>query len=665
MTAPSTSTPGTSTPGGRTPALLRMMSPRLRAYRWQALLIALLLPVSSLMAMLVPYLTKVAIDEMIVPATQAGDVTPYLEPLWRLVGLAMGVVLLGYLADALYVAILQRAGQRLIAEMREIVYRRSLRLPRGYFDRHPIGAILTRVTSDIEALGESLATGVVSMVVDGLKTLAYLGMMFYLNWRLTLVLLILLPVLTLLVRYFQRRVRETFFVARQALSEATGFLQECLAGIKTIQLFGAERHALQRFKEKNYRFYKAQNRSNLYDALLFALVEGVTTLALALVLWYAAGSLLAGALTLGVLVAFLEYIQRLFVPVREFSQQLAVIQRSMAALDHINDLCTVPLDAAEPPPADEPAPRPAAGAPPATGASPAAGAPPGAPPAAGAESTQPEPFRELVFEDVHFRYREDGPDILHGISFTVRRGQTLALVGATGSGKSTVIRLLTRAYSGYRGSIRINGEELREIPAPRLGRLISVVHQGVFLFHGSVAFNIALERPGLSHEQVEQAARYVHADAFIANLEGGYEATITQGGVNLSAGQAQLLSFARAVAAQTELIVLDEATSSVDSITEHLIQAAVSRLYQDKTVIAIAHRLSTIRSADTILVLAAGQIVEAGSHDALMRRDGAYAALVGRLEAGESTAEAVEALAHAAGGDPPPAARERRAKGSA
>lgn len=652
-------TPGTSTPGGRTPALLRMMWPRLRAYRWQALLIALLLPVSSLMAMLVPYLTKVAIDEMIVPATQAGDVTPYLEPLWRLVGLAMGVVLLGYLADALYVAILQRAGQRLIAEMREIVYRRSLRLPRGYFDRHPIGAILTRVTSDIEALGESLATGVVSMVVDGLKTLAYLGMMFYLNWRLTLVLLILLPVLTLLVRYFQRRVRETFFVARQALSEATGFLQECLAGIKTIQLFGAERHALQRFKEKNYRFYKAQNRSNLYDALLFALVEGVTTLALALVLWYAAGSLLAGALTLGVLVAFLEYIQRLFVPVREFSQQLAVIQRSMAALDHINDLCTVPLDAAEPPPADEPAHRPA------TGASPAAGAPPGAPPAAGAESTQPEPFRELVFEDVHFRYREDGPDILHGISFTVRRGQTLALVGATGSGKSTVIRLLTRAYSGYRGSIRINGEELREIPAPRLGRLISVVHQGVFLFHGSVAFNIALERPGLSREQVEQAARYVHADAFIANLEGGYEATITQGGVNLSAGQAQLLSFARAVAAQTELIVLDEATSSVDSITEHLIQAAVSRLYQDKTVIAIAHRLSTIRSADTILVLAAGQIVEAGSHDALMRRDGAYAALVGRLEAGESTAEAVEALAHAAGGDPPPAARERRAKGSA
>ena len=331
----------------RMPALLRMMWPRLRAYRWLALAVLALLPLSSAMAMLLPYLSKVAIDSFIVPAARQHDLTPYWTPLLHLIAIAGGVVAVGYLADALYVALLQRAGQKLIAEMREFVYRRSLRLPRSYFDRHPIGAILTRVTSDIEALGEGLATGVLSLVVDGLKTIAYLGMMFYLDWRLTLVLLILLPVVALLVRYFQRRVRDTFFVARQALSEATGYLQECLSGVKTIQLFGAERHALARFKEKNYRFYKAQNRSNLYDALLFALVEGVTTLALALVLWYAAGSLLAGTLTLGVLVAFMEYIQRLFVPVREFSQQVAVIQRSMAALDHINELCRVPLDEAE------------------------------------------------------------------------------------------------------------------------------------------------------------------------------------------------------------------------------------------------------------------------------------------------------------------------------
>jgi ATP-binding cassette, subfamily B, multidrug efflux pump len=631
-------------PRDRMPALLRMMWPRLRAYRWQALAVLLLLPLSSVMAMLLPYLTKVAVDEFIVPAAQAHDLGPYREPLYHLIALAAGVVLVGYLADAVYVALLQRAGQRIIAEMRELVYRRSLRLPRSYFDRHPIGAILTRVTSDIEALGEGIATGVLSLFVDGLKTVAYLSMMFYLNWRLTLVLLVLLPVLALLVRYFQRRVRETFFVARQALSEATGYLQECLAGVKTIQLFGAERQALERFKGKNYRFYKAQNRSNFYDALLFALVEGVTTLALALVLWYAAGSLLAGALTLGVLVAFMEYIQRLFVPVREFSQQLAVIQRSMAALDHINELCRVPLDEAEAPPPDE---APAQALPAPAAAHPA---PESLESLQSPQAGQPEPFRELVFEDVRFRYRDDQPEILKGISFTVRKGQTLALVGATGSGKSTVIRLLTRAYGGYGGSIRINGEELRDIPAARLGRLISVVHQGVFLFHGSVGFNIALERPGISREAVEQAARYVHAHDFIHRLDGGYDAPITQGGVNLSAGQAQLLSFARAVAAQTELIVLDEATSSVDSMTEHLIQMAVGRLYQDKTVIAIAHRLSTIRSANTILVLSAGQVLEAGSHAELMARGGAYAALVGRLEAGETPGEAVDALVQAAAG---------------
>jgi ATP-binding cassette subfamily B protein len=587
-----------------------MMAPELRAYRWGLAVALVLLPLSSLLAMLVPYLTKVAIDEYILPAVAAGDAGPYLEPLFRLIVLAGGVVLLGYLADALYVGVLQRTGHRLIARMRALVYRRSLRLPRSYFDTHPIGAILTRVTSDIEALGESLATGVLSLAADLLKTLAYLAMMFYLNWRLTAVLLVLLPVLIVLIRFFQRKVRQTFFVARQALSEATGYLQECLSGIKTIQLFGAEKVAIERFRQKNERFYRAQNRSNLYDALLFALVEGVTSLSLALVLWYAAGELLVGALSLGVLVAFMEYIQRLFVPVREFSQQIAVIQRAMAALDHINDLCTVPLDPAE-----------------------AAPAPETAAPAQAAAPTA-EPFRSLEFDKVRFRYREQGPEILKGISFQVGQGQTLALVGATGSGKSTVVRLLTRAYGGYQGSIRINGEELSDIPAERLGRLISVVHQGVFLFQGSIAFNIAMERPAVSRARVEQAARYVHADGFIRRVEGGYDAPVTQGGVNLSAGQAQLISFARAVAAETELIVLDEATSAVDSITEHLIQQVVGRLYAEKTVIAIAHRLSTIRNADTILVMDGGEIVEAGSHAGLMARGGAYAALVGRMEAG-------------------------------
>ncbi|MEE8395178.1 MAG: ATP-binding cassette domain-containing protein, partial [bacterium] len=241
-------------------------------------------------------------------------------------------------------------------------------------------------------------------------------------------------------------------------------------------------------------------------------------------------------------------------------------------------------------------------------------------------------FRSLEFSDVRFRYSDDGPEILKGLSFKVEQGDTLAIVGATGSGKSTLIRLLTRAYSGYQGSIRFNGEELSTISADRLSHLISVVHQNIFLYTGTLAFNIGLGREWLDRGRIEQAARYVNAQAFVNNLEGGFDFEILQGGANLSAGEGQLVSLARAVVAETELIVLDEATSAVDSMTEKLIQEAVGKLYEDKTVIAIAHRLSTIRNADTILVLDAGQVAEAGSHSELLARGGLYAELVGSME---------------------------------
>ena len=585
---------------GNAAAVVEAMQPHLVRYRWRLAAVLALLPVSAALAALVPYLIKVAVDDHLLPAVETGDLGPARDPLLALVFLAAAVVVVGYLADALYVRILQRVGHQILAALRETVYRRTLRLPRSYFDRHPIGSVLTRVTSDVEALGESLAGHALSLIADLIKTVAFLAMMFWLSWKATLVLLAMLPVLLYVMHFFQRRVRSSFLWSRRALSEATGYLQECLAGVKTVQLYAAEARAHAAFERRNHRFYTAQNTSNFYDAVLYSLVEGLTSLGLAVVLWYAAGALLAGTMTIGVLVAFMEYIQRLFVPVRELSQQLAILQRALGALDHIGGLLAEPLDPAESVETD---------------------------PEEAERGSAPPRFERLDLENVRFRYLAHEPEVLRGIDLRVRRGETVAIVGATGSGKSSVARLIARTYGGYEGSIRLNGEEITSYDADRIGRMVSIVHQNVFLFHGTVEFNITLGRGGRT--AAERAARQVQADGFIRELPGGYGFEVAHGGANLSAGQAQLVSFARAVAADADLVVLDEATSSVDSMTEELIERALARLYETRTVIAIAHRLSTIRRADRIVVLDAGEVAETGTHDDLVRRGGAYARLLG------------------------------------
>ena len=591
---------------GHTAAVLEAMHPHFVAYRWRFAAVLALLPASAASAALVPFLIKVAVDDYLLPAVAAGDVEPWRAPLLALVALASAVVALGYLADALYVRILQRTGHRLLAALRETVYRHTLRLPRSYFDHNPIGSILTRVTSDVEALGESFAGNVLALFVDLLKTFAFLGMMFWLSWQATLVLLTMLPLLLVVMRFFQLRVRTSFFRARQALSDATAYLQECLAGMKTVQLYAAEMKVHAAFERRNRRFYEAQNTSNFYDAMLYALVDGLTSLSLAVVLWYAAGALLTGVMTLGVLVAFMEYIQRLFVPVRELSQQLAILQRALAALDHIGGLLVEPLDPAE-------TVRPMRKA---------------AVPADGLQRTAgTSRFDRLDLENVRFRYSPDGPEVLRGVDLSVRRGETIAIVGATGSGKSSIVRVATRAYGGYEGSVRLNGHEVTTLDANEIGEIAAVVHQNVFLFPDSIAFNITLDRS--DRETAIWAAKHVHIDEFIRELPGGYDFKVAHGGANLSAGQAQLIAFARAVATRKDLIVLDEATSSVDSTTEEMVELALARLFETRTVIAIAHRLSTIREADRIIVLDAGQVAETGTHHELSMRGGAYARLLG------------------------------------
>ena len=533
--------------------------------------------------------------------------------MFRIVALMAGAVAVGYFSDSIYTFSLQKTGQLAISAMRSDLYAHILSMPRSFFDQRPIGVILTRLTSDMEALNDSLAIGVLSIFTDFLKTIALLILLIILSWKLTLVVLLILPPIYFVSNFLRSRLRHYYNLTREALADATGYLQECLNGVKTIQLYAAEAKVRKQFEAKTRHFFKAQTHSNFYDAALFSVIEGITSIALALMLWYGAQQILTGLVSIGVLVGFINTLNRIFVPIREFTQQISVFQRSLSALENIDKLFReIPEDQDT---ADMPS------------------------YATNSRKYTPEEimkrfqeFEELRFENVHFRYTEDGPWVLQGVSFIVRKGDRLAIVGATGSGKSTIVRILTRTYTRYQGSIKINGVELYEISRDHLQLMIAMMQQDSHLFEESIGFNIALNRPEVSPEKVKEAAKYVYAHTFIEFLPEKYDFKILEGGKNLSEGEGRLIVFARALAGESDLIVLDEATSSVDSVTENLIQKAIERIFHDKTVIAIAHRLSTIRNSDLILVIDAGKIVERGSHAELMQLSGVYASLLETLE---------------------------------
>lgn len=533
------------------------------------------------------------------------------EGLYWNVFLMGGTLVVGYLADGIYTYSLQRTGQMAISGMRNDLYAHILQLPRTFYDHRPVGVLLTRLTTDMEALGESLAMGVLSILTDFIKTIALFIFLFYLSWELTLILLLVLPPIYWISNFLRRKLRYYYNLTREILAESTGFLQECLNGVKTVQLYAAEVKVSKRYKEKNIRFLKAQTRSNFYDASLFAIIEGITSISLGLLIWYGARQILAATLTIGILIGFINVLHRIFIPIREFTQQISTIQRALAALQHIHQLFDeIPEESLT---------------------------------LSKAQEECLKTFEELRFEQVYFRYNDHSPYILKGVSFHIKKGDRLAIVGSTGSGKSTIVRIITKTYTNYQGSITLNGVELSEIPRNHLIQLIAMMQQDVYLFNESIAFNIALDRPGLDASVVKKAAEYVYAHSFIEKFPETYDFQIVDNGKNLSAGQAQLISFSRAMAGNNEMIILDEATSSVDSVTEDLIQKATEKVFQEKTVIAIAHRLSTIQYSDLILVLQDGQVVERGTHSSLMADQGIYANLVKALEDTHETQETLSA----------------------
>ncbi len=542
------------------------------------------IPITTFGGILFLWLVERIIDDFIL----TGDI-PGLK-LYTLI--AAAVLGINFLFDGLYSYSFTKAGGMAIMDMRRTLFGRSLRFPMRYYDKNPIGITLSRLTSDMESIAESFASGILGLLSDSIKTLALTAYLFYINWQLTLVVGLVVPIIYLTIRFFRKKIRKAFDESRSSLAKSAGYLQETLYGMKTIQLYAASETAYKKYDGFNKQYADAQNRSNVYDGSLYSIIDGITSVATALVIWFGAAQVWNLDYTIGVLIVFITTLGRLFVPVRQFAQQITTIQRALSALDHISVLSEQDVEEA------------------ANG------------------DAQAIEFDEIVFKEVYFRYSPDAPDVLKNISFTLKRGDRIALVGTTGSGKSTIIRLLTGAYTGYRGSITINGMELRDIPLQEIRQTVSVMQQDIYLFNDTIGFNIGLGRKEIEQADIEEAARFVYADRFIERLPGKYDFVIQDNGDNLSKGQGQLISFARAISGERELIILDEATSAVDSITEHYIQMAIENIFSTRTVIAVAHRLSTIKHSNLILVLENGAVIERGTHQSLLDLGGKYAGLV-------------------------------------
>lgn len=560
--------------------------------KWFFLSIASI-PVTTAAGIAFLWLVQNIVDNYIVP----GNVDGLIQ---QTVLLTLALVV-NILFDGFYSYSFSKAGGLAIVDLRKKLFGKSLRFPLSYFDKKPIGVTLSRLTSDMESISDSFATGILGLLADSIKTLALVSYLFYLNWRLTLVLLLVVPLIILVVFYLRKKIRKAFNLSRSSLAKSAAYLQEALNGMKTIQLFSAEEKVLTKYDTLNKVYSDAQNNSNIYDSFLYSIVEGITSVATALVIWYGAVQIWDYGYTIGVLIVFVTTLERLFVPVKQFAQQISTIQRAMSALEHISELFGQRVEESNGEMRKK-------------------------------EAAQALDIRDIVFDNVSFRYAENSPDVLKNVSFRLRKGDRLALVGTTGSGKSTIIRLLAKTYTGYRGSIKINGFELRDIPVSRIRETISVMQQDIYMFNDTIEFNISLGRKNVSEKRVQEAAGFVYANYFIEQLPNQYQFVVQDNGDNLSKGQAQLISFARAMAGNSELIILDEATSAVDSVTEQYIQHAIANIFAKKTVIAVAHRLSTIKNSDMILVLEDGEIIERGNHLQLLERGGKYAGLLHQFE---------------------------------
>jgi ATP-binding cassette subfamily B protein len=561
--------------------LMRRLLGYLRPYRRQVVVAVAAIIGHSCLELAPPYLTKTVIDRYI-PAQDVAGLT--------LVAALYLVVLVGsFVLEYLQTWTMQMTGQRIMFDMRMQMVEHLQRLDLRFYDRNPVGRLMTRVTTDVDVLNDLFTSGVVSVFGDLFTLVGIMVVLIWMDWRLALVAFSVLPLIAIITQWFRVHVRETYRDVRTWIARINAYLQERISGMATVQLFRREPRDFDAFDEIDRQHRDANVRSIFYYAAFYPGVEIVSALAAALILWVGGGWVAGGdGLTLGALVAFLQYSQRFFRPISDLSEKFNLLQGAMASSERIFALLDTPVAITSPDPVADP------------------------------------PSRGLIrFEDVTFSYVEGEP-VLRNVSFEVHPGQRVALVGATGSGKTTIVSLLLRFYDVQQGRITIDGVDIRDMDLGALRRLFGLVLQDVYLFSGTIAGNLRLGNEAITDEHVRRALDAVHASPFVDRLPHGAQTTVTERGATFSSGQKQLLSFARALAFNPRVLMLDEATSSVDTDTEMLIRDALEVVMRDRTTIAIAHRLSTIQDMDRILVLHKGELREAGTHQELLAARGIY-----------------------------------------
>jgi ATP-binding cassette, subfamily B, multidrug efflux pump len=598
--------------------LMKRLLGYMRPYRWQVTFALIAIVLKAAADVIGPYLTKVAIDKYLANRTESHSLLDRflssnpMRGIAQIAAMYVAILLFSFVLEFVQTYVMQWAGQKVMFDLRSQIFRHLQRLHIAFYDRNPVGRLVTRVTTDVDALNEMFTAGVVSIFEDIFVLLGIVVIMLNMSWRLALITFAVLPVIFFATSVFRKAVRESYRRLRVAIARINAYLQEHVSGIVVLQLFSREKKSYERFKEINRVHMDAYKDAIMAHAIYYPVVEVLSAIAIASVIWFGGGQVIRQTVTLGVLVAFIQYAQRFFRPIQDLSEKYNILQSAMASSERIFKLLDTPAEIVT-----------------------------------SAQPKSPEGPGRIEFDHVWFAYRtmaqaeeeaaakgeklklaaearDEFDWVLRDVSFSIDPGQTVAFVGHTGAGKTTIISLLLRFYDVQRGAIRIDGVDIRDMDLADLRRRFGVVLQDPFLFSGTLADNIRLGSRWIEDEAIQNAAEQVNVADFIRSLPGGFAEEVRERGSTLSTGQKQLISFARALAHNPKILILDEATSSVDTETEFRVREALNRMVEGRTSIVIAHRLSTIQRADKIVVMHKGKVREIGSHQELLARRGIY-----------------------------------------